>query len=199
MNPSARGRHVVLQPLLMGIRSDPTASPRVRVALQRAKAREALAVCATTCGAPAGDWPQGGDGAPLPRDGWHWSISHKPAMVAAVLAERPVGIDVECVVPRRHAGLWTRLADEREWDAAGRRDWEMFFRLWTAKEATLKANGRGIGGFDDCRVIDVPDEQRVLLRYRGASWSVEHYRHHGHIAAVTAVGAAVHWTVSADR
>lgn len=84
--------------------------------------------------------------------GMHFSLSHARGLVAVALAPGPrVGVDVENVAARRTDVA--SLADaalappERAWvDAAAddtvRRD--RFFRLWTLKEALLKAVGLGL-------------------------------------------------------
>ena len=163
-----------------------------RVIQQRAYARIALRECARRCGAPAEGWEKGLDEAPLPNDGFYWSVSHKRVWAAAVIADRPVGIDIERIVPR-HEGVFGELASDDEWNLLGDRSWRSFFRLWTAKEATLKANGVGIGKFAGCRLVRVPDDRHLDLVYEDVSWHVEHYRHADHIVAVTCVGAGIEW------
>jgi 4'-phosphopantetheinyl transferase len=76
-----------------------------------------------------------------------FNVSHAgDAALIAVAADRDVGVDVEGIRPRRDAaGLATRFfpADEsvlvRSRDAAGRET--VFLRLWTRKEAIVKAAG----------------------------------------------------------
>ena len=60
------------------------------------------------------------------------SLSHSRGAVVCALHHRPVGVDAERLrrAPRRLA--------------AGMGD-EAFFRLWTAREASVKREGRGIG------------------------------------------------------
>jgi|GEM_PF-2402404 len=147
-----------------------------QVALQREAAASALAHCAKLVGAPATGWEKNADGAPIPNQGFYWSISHKPQWAAAVIADSPVGIDIEHIAPRRDKLIFDELADEEEWSLMPDRSWESFFMLWTAKEAVLKANGEGIGRFADCRlqscsvpitpdsvVHQSPERQRVGL------------------------------------
>ncbi|MCH8851353.1 MAG: 4'-phosphopantetheinyl transferase superfamily protein [Planctomycetes bacterium] len=166
-----------------------------RVALQRRIAREALLRAAELCSAPTDGWQQDANRVPLPNDGWYWSISHKPLMAGAVISREPVGIDIEYIKPRGREDLWDRLANAGEWEVAGERSWEMFFRLWTAKEATLKANSRGISGFEECRIVAVPDETHIECEYGGQQWHIEQYYHAEHIAAVTAGSLDVQWHV----
>ena len=184
-----------LSPVVHSIPEGDSLRGAERVALQRRTARHALLHAAELCGAPTDGWEQDANRVPLPNDGWYWSISHKPLMACAVIADGPVGIDIEHIKPRGREDLWDRLADAGEWQVAGERSWEMFFRLWTAKEATLKANSRGIGGFGECRIAAVPDGTHVECEYEGQQWRIKQYYHAGHIAAVTAGAHDVRWHV----
>lgn len=60
-----------------------------------------------------------------------FNISHSRGAAVCALHDKPVGIDVEKLRPAPR-----RLAKGMEGDA--------FFRLWTAKEATVKRRGEGI-------------------------------------------------------
>ena len=186
---------MIIQPILTPIAIVDSLSGREKVERQRSTARRALSMCAEQCGVPDGPWEQDANRVPLPANGYDWSISHKPLMAGAVIADEPVGIDIEHIKPRGNEGLWDRLADGGEWELAGERSWGMFFRLWTAKEATLKANGRGIGGFGECRIVAVPDDRHIRCEYGDQHWRIEQYYHAGHIAAVTAGSLDVRWHV----
>ncbi len=171
-----------------------------RVIEQQAYSRVALRECARLCGAPLDGWEKGPDEVPLPHEGYFWSVSHKRTWAAAVIGESPVGIDIEQVTPR-HEGVFDALACESEWTLIGDRSWYSFFRLWTAKEATLKANGVGIAGFSACRLLGIPDRDHMTLHYEHRVWSIEHYYLADHIAAVTCgnTPAAGDCTQSRDR
>ena len=60
-----------------------------------------------------------------------FNLSHSHGAAVCALHDKPVGVDVEQIRPAPR-----RLA-------AGMED-EAFFRLWTAKEATVKREGRGV-------------------------------------------------------
>lgn len=165
-----------------------------QVALQRAYARRALRECALHCDAPLGGWVKDDRDVPMPNHGFFWSISHKQRYAAAVIAKEPVGIDVELIAPRARE-LHDALASDDEWERMGNRSWRSFFRLWTAKEAVLKANGLGIGAFDRCRLTEVVDDRHLALAMPERKWHVEQFEHDDHLFAVTASAAALSWRV----
>jgi phosphopantetheinyl transferase len=185
---------MILQPVLMPVPGGDTLPAPQRVVEQRRVARRALAECARLCGIPERDWPQDDAGVPQPAGGYYWSISHKPLWAAAVIADRPVGIDIEHIKPR-HPDLFDAIATPEEWALLGERSWEAFFRLWTAKEATLKANSRGISGLGVCPLERVIDASHLTISYEGQTWTIEHCRHGEHVAAVTAGTDGVAWHV----
>jgi len=185
---------MILTPVIVAIPQDtPPRSPR-RVEQQRMCARSALQHCAKQCHAPAHGWSKDVDEVPLPNAGFYWSVSHKRHWAAAVISDRPVGIDIEHIAPRQRE-LHDALADDDEWSVIGNRSWHAFFRLWAAKEATLKANGVGIAGLTCCRLVEVPDESRMTLDYLGRFWLVEQFYHAEHVTAVTSNSAKVNWCV----
>ncbi|MBU0717367.1 MAG: 4'-phosphopantetheinyl transferase superfamily protein [Planctomycetes bacterium] len=165
--------------------------------MQRACARIALRESARKCGAPEDGWVKNADDVPQPQGGLHWSIAHKRHWAVAVIADQPVGIDIECIEPRRD-DAFDALAGSDEWGIIGERSWLAFFRLWTAKEAVLKANGAGIAEFDACLLVKADDSHHLTLNYQSQEWSVEHYYHAGHVAAVTCSGETVNWLVVED-
>lgn len=78
-----------------------------------------------------------------------FSYSHTRALaLIAIAANGPVGIDVEALdptrvseaIPRRH------FSPEEQARVHGPNATAEFFRLWTAKEALLKATGEGLKG-----------------------------------------------------
>ena len=185
---------MTMTPMILAIPQEaPLRSPR-QVRLQRHYARLALAHCAKRCNAPTEGWIKDARESPLPNAGFHWSISHKPQWAVAIIADRPVGIDIEHIAPRKRE-LHDALADDAEWAIMADRSWPAFFRLWTAKEATLKANATGIAGFSKCRLTSVPDAERMTLHYAGHDWEIEHYYHCEHVIAVTANAERVEWCV----
>jgi 4'-phosphopantetheinyl transferase len=185
---------MILQPVIVPVPGGQAVDRKDRMALQRQAARRALTLCAGRSGAADCDWPKDQRGVPVPVGGWHWSISHKPQYAAAVIADGPVGIDIEHICERNPA-MMDHIAGEEEWDRLGGKTWPNFFLLWTAKEATVKANSRGIGSLAECRLFEIIDDQTLSLVFREQSWRIKIIRFGEHIAAITDVGAGVDWSV----
>lgn len=91
---------------------------------------------------------------------WHISLSHAAGLVAVMVAAAPCGVDIE----RPRAINSERIASryfsghERDWlrqhPATREAD---FFRLWTLKEASVKALGVGLAHHLDTLVFDIAD------------------------------------------
>lgn len=185
---------MTLHPVIVAIpQVAPPRSPR-QVREQRECARMALRCCANRCGAPDDGWAKDANDVPLPNRGFFWSVSHKRQWAVAVIADRPVGIDIEHIAPRPRE-LHDALAVTEEWLILGDRSWHSFFRLWTAKEAVLKANGVGIAEFLHCRLVELCDEHHMVLEHGGKLSRIEHFHHSDHLAAVTSDSTDVNWRV----
>ena len=81
---------------------------------------------------------------------WHFSLSHGGDFAVCALSEAPVGVDVEKLRPVRAEALARRFFSEEEAAAVStavdKERCRVFFKLWTAKESVLKAQGVGLGG-----------------------------------------------------
>jgi len=93
-------------------------------------------------------------GKPVVTDGVHFNVTHSGELVLmAVSADRPVGVDVERKreVARVQALVARWLTDAERSDLArlrtrGLTESDAFLRVWSLKEARLKALGVGISG-----------------------------------------------------
>ena len=132
------------------------------------------------------------NGAPVPAGGIYWSLSHKSRYVAAVAAPKPVGIDIEQIRPVKE-GLDQRIAGPGEWNLFPGDRRVAFFRCWTAKEAVLKAEGVGIVGLSDCRIVSVDAPDRLSAVYREATWTVDFRFEDEHLTAVAGNGLNLSW------
>lgn len=119
-------------------------------------------------------------GKPLLADGTvHFSLSHRRGVSVIALADQPVGVDLEFAdsqVEIEAIAAWFFAPDEREalrpLTEDERREW--FFRLWTRKEAFVKALGVGIsGGFARFGTLDDAVESN------NARWTLESRRVEG--------------------
>lgn len=132
-------------------------------------------------------------GAPLPESGVFWSLSHTSNYVAAVTAPFPIGIDIEKIT-QRSSLLFDKIADQDEWELERDVSNLTLFRYWTAKEAVLKAVGKGIAGLADCRVEKILNTNQLQLSYLSTQWSVLHYTEiEDHIVTLTADTLPVIW------
>jgi len=102
-------------------------------------------------------------GKPVVAEGVHFNVSHSGDLVLLALSDtRAVGVDVERrrTVPRVDSLIQRWLTDDEQHDlqrlrAAGVTDSEAFLRVWSLKEARLKALGVGIAGAAAARVRSV--------------------------------------------
>lgn len=169
---------------------------RQRVVFLSRHAREALRISAARSGIELGELNKNAEGTPLPSRGYHWSLTHKPAYVAAVASAGPVGIDLE-QIRTVHEGLYRRVAGEDEWAlvSAGDRRRRMFFRFWTAKEAVMKAAGTGIKDLSRIKIGGIQGDTGMVCNFRGASWRVYQHFFDNHVAALAATKVKVEWSI----
>jgi len=101
-------------------------------------------------------------GAPLPIGGIHWSIAHKGNLIAAALGTHPVGIDIELRV-ERDENLFSFISEE-EWNMLGERTWDVFYMLWTAKEALIKKKHLALDALPSITLVS-KNGTTLLLQY----------------------------------
>jgi 4'-phosphopantetheinyl transferase len=178
--------------------ADQALPARERVRALSRHARHALRYSAELGGLTMGNLKKDPNGVPLPSRGVHWSLSHKTGWVAAVAAPFAVGIDLETL---RHIqpALYARVADEAEWQQVGPPDPEGFFRLWTAKEAVLKAQGQGLNGLGRCKIDTIVNDDTLHMIFDGNLWTVTHHWFADHqVMAVTAEPRWIEWHCLAE-
>ena len=185
-----------LYPVIMPV-DEPTSRLLGREKVQRlsALAREALRLSAERSGITLDELRKDEDDIPIPFNGIHWSLSHKSKCVAAVLSNDKVGIDIEELQPKVER-FFSKTASDEEWALIGDKDWNNFYRYWTAKEAVLKTNGFGIGGLLACRVVAVPDETHIDLTYKESRYTVEQFYYNNHIISTVKGDNEIEWVVA---
>ncbi|BBO71804.1 hypothetical protein DSCA_57340 [Desulfosarcina alkanivorans] len=185
----------LLYPVILPVsRTDRHLKGRDKVQALSRLARSALTLSCRRSGLRLNTLPKDERGVPLPVDGIHWSLTHKSNVVGGVAAPFPVGLDLETLRPVSDA-LLAKVADADEWRLVGDDRQRHFFRFWTAKEAVLKAVGRGMAGLSRCRVTAVVDDTRMMLAYDDTPWPVNHFWFDGHVAAITPHRLDVSWAL----
>lgn len=100
-------------------------------------------------------------------EGWHISISHCRGYVAVMLATQPCGVDIEVPHNVRFQALANRYFSEAEKNYlvtfSDTEKAQPFFRLWTLKEASVKALGVGLANHLASLSFDVSGEVPVQL------------------------------------
>ncbi|MFQ5647153.1 MAG: 4'-phosphopantetheinyl transferase family protein [bacterium] len=184
-----------LFPVILPVSAPADASGGERVAHQRKSAREALKISARHSRVKLPDILQKNrKGAPIPFDGNYWSISHKPKLAAAVIGRQAIGIDIEEIKPRSEA-VWKKVISKAEQALAGKQGSEndFFFRVWTAKEAVLKAEGIGLAGLSGCRVVGIPDKSSMLLDFEHRLYRVNQIFFQNHWASLVICDLEAQW------
>ncbi len=189
-------KETTLHPVILSVPANARQlPPRDLVVYLSRHARKALRLSAEKSGFDMVEPLKGKDGQPLPTNGIYWSLTHKPEYVAAVVARRPIGIDVEKIAERKTVALFNKVADASEWALIGARSWEGFHRYWTAKEAVLKAEGTGLRGLSDCRVIGIQDTFNLIIQVGGRRMAVEHHYFNNHIASIVKSADNICWAI----
>ncbi|MEA3435738.1 MAG: 4'-phosphopantetheinyl transferase superfamily protein [Thermodesulfobacteriota bacterium] len=167
---------------------------RARVKYLSQHARRALEISAEKSGIKLGELIKEDNGSPLPFDGNYWSVTHKPEYVGGVIASELIGIDIEKIRPCSKA-LFKKTADNREWALSDTDPLPLFFRYWTAKEAVLKAGGKGLTDLSNCRIVQITDDNHLIIKYKNKKWFVEQFFFNGHVASVIKTTSHIEWTI----
>ena len=101
---------------------------------------------------------------------------------------------IERIEPRERE-LHDSLAGADEWAIMGDRSWPSFFRLWTAKEAILKAGGIGIADLLRCQLQTIAESSGMTFHYQDQDWETQHHTHEEHIIAITKGPNTIEWHV----
>ena len=138
-------------------------------------------------------------GMPVPYGSVFWSVSHKPGFVAGIAAPVSVGIDIELVKPVCPA-LFGKIVDHDELSLfSGCSEMDIFFRVFTAKEAVLKKTGHGLKGLSHARIMQVADENNLTVLYRNEKYQVENFRFENYIASITKNMFDVQWILIKEK
>lgn len=119
--------------------------------------REAIAIGHDGRGRPLVEHPRG--------SGLHLSLATRAGVVAVALAHRPVGVDVEAVDDAAAPPLGVLHPEETAWlsgQLPGQRPLA-FARLWSAKEAYVKALGTGFVRPPESFAVRLSTEGRITV------------------------------------
>lgn len=183
-----------IHPVILAVPvSDQELNGRDKVGALGCHARQALAHSADYSHLALGPLEKEANGAPIPSNGVHWSLTHKSTFVAGVCAPFAIGIDIEKIRPFNE-NLCRKIATEAEWTLAPEITETLFFRYWTAKEAVLKAVGKGLTGLTQCRIQTIIDNEHLMVTYAKSKWTVAQYWDtKEHIVAITANNVDIEW------
>ena len=93
-------------------------------------------------------------GKPYVANGPFFSISHCKEAIAVALDDQPIGIDIESIRNVDQDLILRTMNEEEQKQIHSNRD---FTRLWTQKEAIVKAQGVGIVSFEQLQGIRSQD------------------------------------------
>ena len=91
--------------------------------------------------------------------------------------------------------MFRKTASEPEWILGGEKTETLFFRYWTAKEAVLKAGGRGLSDLSKCTISEITDDYNLILNYAKQHWQIEQIYIDGHIVSVTRNNLGINWQI----
>jgi 4'-phosphopantetheinyl transferase len=116
----------------------------------------------------------------LANDPMHFSITHSSDRVAVAFSRNRVGLDLEHVREVDAPALASRFfsTEEAAWfDGATNTD--LFFKLWTSREAAIKADGRGLSkllGITRVTAVGDGDVNSVQVQIGPNQWDVIHWK-----------------------
>lgn len=108
-----------------------------------------------------------------PAHHYQFNLSHSGPCLAVALADFPVGVDIE---RQRELNDGEALAaevfhpQEREWLAGRGCFYTAFFRLWTVKEAVLKALGTGFSTPPASFCCEILSDESASATVNGSRW-----------------------------
>ncbi|MBI1321575.1 4'-phosphopantetheinyl transferase superfamily protein [bacterium] len=134
---------------------------------------------------------------------WHFNVTHTEGVVVLAVAQgSPVGVDVERVDrPSDFEGLARRFFAQEEAAAIAAADQgqraALFYRIWTLKEAYVKAIGKGLAHPLDAFWFDPPDRFEIAPRLLVKTDTGDAHFETTWQARVGHVGPGQAWVVSA--
>ena len=195
--PHSSFRNQTLYPVILAVpKKAADLKAQDRVAFLGRHARKALELSAKKSDIVLGELNKDEQGAPLPFDDTYWAITHNTEYVGGVVSTAPIGIDIEKIQVCSR-GLFKKTAGESEWALIdpSKKDFTIFFRYWTSKEAVLKASATGIKDLLKCRIHRIIDHHHLEIDYGNKLWQLEHFFFNDHIASIVQNNFKIEWTI----
>ena len=184
---------IILHPVILSVPEEKTQLlGREKVTFLSLHARVALNLSAGYSRIKLGYLIKNYNGVPLPSNGFYWSITHKRLYVGGVVSPRSIGMDIEEVKPRSKS-MFKKVAGQEEWALSDIDPFSLFYRFWTAKEALIKTLGSGLKDLLKIRIVEIPDDHHLVLRFSEKTYLIEHYYFDRHIASIVNDGCRVEW------
>ena len=121
---------------------------------------------------PFADWQYNEHGKPFIEGGPFFSISHCKTGIAVAVADEPIGIDIEHIRTAEQGLIERTMNAEERQQIHSDRD---FTRLWTQKEAVVKAQGTGIESFEQLQTILSRSRNHEITRPQISTFENENY------------------------
>jgi len=112
-------------------------------------------------------------GKPFVANNSSFNISHAGTIVAVAFSDQEIGLDIEASIEADFTGILScfhpeELAEYHQSKPALHK--EMFYRIWTRKEAFLKATGNGI-----VKGLNLQNCLLPHINYSSAQWHIESF------------------------
>ena len=123
------------------------------------------------------DWQYNEHGKPFIERGPFFSISHCKTGIAVAVDDQPIGIDIEHIRTADKELIERTMNDEEIQliaNAKANTD-RAFTRLWTQKEAVVKAQGTGIESFEQLQTILSKSHDHEITRPQISTFEKENY------------------------
>jgi 4'-phosphopantetheinyl transferase len=90
----------------------------------------------------------------------YFSISHKEKLVVCTVSDKPIGIDIEKIMPYNDK-LARRITNDAEYDYINKNG-EKLTEIWTLKEAIIKKDGKGISSIKSTDALSQINKQKYV-------------------------------------
>ena len=110
-----------------------------------------------------------------------FSISHSAGTIAVIFSFLEVGIDLEAERPVNILALARRFFSREEAEfLETSQSLDDFFRLWSCREAAIKADGRGLGALLDVTKVgcggNEDSTEGILVTIEDVNWCAMHWK-----------------------